>query len=324
MVFDLFSKRARVERGDVPEVYTYDTLPSTLKVQITYLFDNAFRIGYLSNNRQETYYAIARVLREERGVFKLPHASSGGVYGDLDASEREVKNYFLMETNTEHALDVVELFFRGIHNLVNGQFSYAELQPELNRVIDKLNIRFREHGRGYALEGRNLIRIDSEIIHHTIVKPTLHLLHDKLFKNAEDEYLSAHEHYRNGDYEECLVDCLKAIETTIKIIGDKREWPISDKDTASKLIDHVLSNKLIPDYLQTHFNALRSCLESGVPTVRNKSGGHGKGVRTDAVPAYMAEYLLGSSATTIRFLVEADKAQPQITNDKSSNILESQ
>jgi hypothetical protein len=35
---DIFSKRQKKLRGDVPDVYTYDTIPKPLKFQIIYIW----------------------------------------------------------------------------------------------------------------------------------------------------------------------------------------------------------------------------------------------------------------------------------------------
>ncbi len=39
---------------------------------------------------------------------------------------------------------------------------------------------------------------------------------------------------------------MKSLETTIKIIGHKRKWSIKETDPASRLIEAVMSNGLIP------------------------------------------------------------------------------
>ena len=71
-----------------------------------------------------------------------------------------------------------------------------------------------------------------------------------------------------------------ALESTLKVICHRRAWQFdAEKDTASSLIDIVFKEGLIPDYLQSQFGALRSVLESGVPTIRNRAGGHGAGVK---------------------------------------------
>jgi hypothetical protein len=49
-------------------------------------------------------------------------------------------------------------------------------------------------------------------------------------------------------------------------------------------------------------------LESGVPTARNRLGGHGQGAKPTSVPDHIVAYLLHMTASTIVFLIEADRA----------------
>ena len=70
--------------------------------------------------------------------------------------------------------------------------------------------------------------------HKEIVVPALRLIHDSRFASAEQEYLDAHEAYRKGELEDCIVGCGKALESTLKVIGDGRSWPITANDPASK------------------------------------------------------------------------------------------
>jgi hypothetical protein len=105
-------------------------------------------------------------------------------------------------------------------------------------------------------------------------------------------------------------ECLKAFESVMKAICHKHKWQYNQKDTAKVLIDICLKEGLIPHFLESHFTALRSSLESGAPTVRNKMSGHGHGVQPNTVPAYMAGYLLHLTATSILLMVEAEKQLP--------------
>ena len=125
---------------------------------------------------------------------------------------------------------------------------------------------------------------------------------------AQQEFLKAHEHYRHGNAKEALNECLKAFESLMKIICKKRKWVISGNATAKQLIETCLNKGLIPSFWQSHFTALRSLLESGVPTGRNKVSGHGQGDNTDEVPNYLVAYMLHMTASTIVFLAEADSA----------------
>ncbi len=184
-------------------------------------------------------------------------------------------------------------------------FGNLKIAPE--EAVDELNYRFREHGVGYQYESGKIIRVDSQYLHTETVQPALMILSDPRYEGANAEFLSAHEHYRAKKYKECLNDCLKAFESCLKAICDKRGWAYGGRDTANRLVEIVFKNKLIPDFMQSHFSALRNTLEAGVPTLRNKRGGHGQGTRIVPVPEYIAAYALHLTASNILFLAQANK-----------------
>ena len=298
-IFDLFSKRQRRARGEVPDVYVYDNLPQTLRVQIVHIVKDAFGTGDLA---EESYGIVNGILCREYGLFGLV----SGARSDDDS----VFNFFLKEQSTERALDVVETCFRLITDRIsNQQYRYhARPQIEAGDAVLELNERLREHGVGYQFESNKLIRVDSEFLHSEAVKPRLTVLRGEGFKGANEEFLLAHEHYRHGRHKECLVDSLKAFESTMKAICKIRGWATQPGDTAKALIATCLNKGLLPAYLESQFASVRSLLESGVPTVRNKNGGHGQGPDPIQVPGYLARYALNLTATTILFLVEANTA----------------
>jgi hypothetical protein len=309
-VFDLYSKRQKKLRGEVPDIYQYDDIPRELRVQIIHIWEDAFSNnseGYIQYGNElvhEVYRQINNILCREYGLFELLE--------DADSQYRDALVSFFLSSGTDKALDIIELSFRFVA-LVAGSSDYqVRVRPLLNpdEAIEELNQRFREQGIGYQFESDKLIRIDSQLIHAEVVKPALNFLSDVRFKGANEEYLKAHEHYRHRRYKECLNDCLKAFESTMKAICDKRGWTYSPTDTASKLIDVCFKNGLIPSLLQSEFSALRTTLECGVPTVRNKLGGHGQGAQPTTVPSYLASYLLHLTATNILLLVEAEKELP--------------
>jgi hypothetical protein len=80
-------------------------------------------------------------------------------------------------------------------------------------------------------------------------------------------------------------------------------------DCAKDLIKVIFQNHLLPDYIHTQFSNLRSILESGIPTVRNKTSGHGQGSHPTDVPEYLTAYALHLTASNIVFLMEAYTAQ---------------
>lgn len=138
----------------------------------------------------------------------------------------------------------------------------------------------------------------------------MQLLHDKRFAGGNNEYLDAHQFYRNGDFESCLIECGKALESVLKVLGTERKWGINPNDTASKLIAAAFSSGFVPMYMQAQFTALRSVLESGTPVVRNKMAGHGAGGQVRQVDRHLAAYQLHQTAAAIVFLIEHDKFAP--------------
>lgn len=303
-VFDLFSKRQKRARGEVPDVYVYDKLPQSLRIQIVHIVRDAFGADhYNSHNAENAYEFVKATLCREYGLFELVTRSR--------SDDDSVFNFFLNEESTERALDVVELCFKVINVVIGEDQSYRyhtnrKIEPE--DALSELNERFKEHGVGYQFESNELIRIDSEFLHSEAVKPTLTVLRGEGFKGANEEFLLAHEHYRHGRHKECLVDSLKAFESTMKAICKLRGWTTQSGDTAKALIATCLSNGLLPPYFESQFSSMRSLLESGIPTVRNKNGGHGQGPDPIVVPEYLARYALNLTATTILFLVEASAA----------------
>ena len=176
----------------------------------------------------------------------------------------------------------------------------------VNDAVKELNARFSEHGIGYQFESDELVRVDSKFLHQEVVKPALQLL-EAHYAGANEEFRKAHEHYRKQRYSEAINECLKALESTLKIICKKRKWVFDDKkDTAHKLLQIVFEEKLVPTYLQTQFASLRSALESGVSTIRNRESGHGAGEEPRHVPQHLAAYVLHLTASAIVFISRCD------------------
>lgn len=163
-----------------------------------------------------------------------------------------------------------------------------------------------EHSVGYQFENGQIIRIDSKLLHNEVVKPVLSLLKDKHFSGAEEEFLKAHDHCRHNRNKEAIAECLKSFESVLKGICDKNRWAYTAKDTAKKLLEIVFEKELLPEYLQSEFSSLRSILESGIPTVRNRVGGHGQGSEIVGVPNHLVAYAIHLTASSILFLVECE------------------
>lgn len=298
-VVDIFSKRQKRIRGDVPDVYNYDEFPNPFRVQVIHIWKEV--IGgeneiILRPEVKRIYDAIVSTLCREYGVFQLPNESRP------HSRFEELANFLLQERNVDRVIDAIELSFR----IVLYQARSSNRSDRNQKAIDELNRRFREHGIGFQFVDGRIIRVDTEYIHAEVVRPTLGLLNQRRYAGAQEEFLSAHQHYRKGEMKEALNDCLKAFESVMKTICDKRKWGYPKGASARALIDVCLQNELIPGFWQSHYSSLRTLLESGVPTGRNKLSGHGQGPVPVVVPGHLAAYMLHMTAAAIAFLAEAD------------------
>jgi hypothetical protein len=303
-VFDLFSKRQKKIRGEDPDVYQYDNIPNQARVQVIHIWDEVLgnEEQYWNKSRvNQAYEFIVNTLRKEYGVFQLSKNSNG--------NKRVELGNFLLQEEMDKAIDAIELGFRVIDK-VTRDYDYLHRRGSgetADSAIEELNIRFQEAGIGYRYENGKVIRIDSEFIHKEVVKPVLVLLSQQMYRGAQEEFLKAHEHYRNGAVKEAMNEALKAFESTMKAIYEKRKWSYDKTAPSQKLLQVCFDKDLVPAFWQSSMSALRALLEGGVPTGRNKLSGHGQGATPVEVPMHIAGYMLHMTASAIVFLAEAEK-----------------
>lgn len=306
-IFDLFSKRQKLQRGEMPDVYQYNEIPRPLKVQIVHiwLYTIGNDVNYLYCKAHEAYEFMVNVLCKEYGVFNLLDVRNNGNRNFLN----EFINSFLNEKDINRCIDYIEISFKVI-NRFTRQYNYMEKRnasEDANDAINELNERFKEHGVGYQFIDDEIIRVDSEFIHSEVIKPALKLLNQKQYAGAQEEFLKAHEHYRKGNNKESLNECLKSFESMMKAICDKRKWSYQPNATSKALIKICLDKELIPSFWQQQFDSMRSLLESSIPTGRNRLSGHGQGSEPVDIPEYIVAYMLHMTAASIVFLAEAEK-----------------
>lgn len=310
---DIFSKRKRRrEQAGKVEPYKYDDLPGPLRMQVQHLWSTAIGVAKAPDPfsapydpvpvSNEIWFNIHQTLAREYGRGAL--GQKGEPYDRCVAH--------IMSADVDGALDIIEESFRAIDTVIrvqaDGLLAYGAISQHPDDAIAELNERFKEHAVGYQFVNGEVVRVDSELLHAEVVVPALTLLRDEGFEGAEDEFMTAHDHYRNGRVEECITEALKAFESTMKTICSRRKWAHEPGANASQLINVLFTNNLVPEFLRTHFAGVRQALEAGVPTLRNKQGGHGQGEQERQVPAFFAGHILHLTAANILLLVEANRA----------------
>ena len=153
---------------------------------------------------------------------------------------------------------------------------------------------------GYQFEAGRIIKMDSQIIHSEVVQPVVNLLSNKEFATANSEFLNAHGHYRQGRYDECVVECVKAFESCLKTICDRFGLEYGKKDTASRLVEIVARGGIVPSFTQ---NALVS-----LSTIGNNTARHGRGKNHVDVTEELAAYSVHLTATNLLFLMQLSQS----------------
>lgn len=307
-IVELYSKRKkRLELDPAPDVYQYETLPQPFRVQVVHIWRDA--IGpYVDTSRSYSHTAyppgpanrywtrILKTMCREKAVFRLMEGANN--------PEEECVHY-LLTADTEGALDIIEYSFRLIDVVLRNDLQLTQPKQRADSAIEDLNERFREHAVGYEYANSIIIRIDSQILHGEVVRPALQLLNAPGFQGPNEEFIKAFDHYRHGREKEAVQEALKAFESTMKAICAARGWSYPSNAGAKELLNVLLVQGLIPAELRAHFSAFRAAMECGLPTLRNKTSGHGQGPEPKYLPPHFAAYALHLAAADIVFLVQA-------------------
>ncbi len=77
-IVDLFSKRQKRTRGEVDDVFTYDTVPPALRVQVVSIWDEALgqahKIYSSSASENGVYSELNKIAANEFGMERLGNA----------------------------------------------------------------------------------------------------------------------------------------------------------------------------------------------------------------------------------------------------------
>jgi hypothetical protein len=309
-IVDLFSKRQKRIHGDFPDVYVYDKIPDTLRVQIIHIWDYA--LGNILEYDDELlhvkkmYRLIVGNLCREYGMFTLASYTRE----ETRNFRYELQAFFLSETDHRRLIDTIELSFMTIDQKTrNNNYKNAGNPDQIaDNAINELNQRFKEHIIGYKFEDGLIIRIDSELLHSKIIKPALRFLNHDHFKSAQQEFLMAYGNYLKGNTKGALIRSHKAFKNTMKAICDKNGWPYNTKATSKTLIKICLDMGLIPSYWEPQINALRIMLENGIPTGPSKLIDQRQGTPSKIIPDHVVTYVLHMTASAIVFLGESENA----------------
>ena len=283
----LFSRRQAELKGEIKDIFIYDTIPQAFRNQVIHVLTDAIEHD---PGREAFYAAIEKEFSKQVGLLRLGHPS------------RPIENVmdFIQKSDTKEALDIIDFILQVYWRTFKGN-QYNRIAP---KVIEEINYWLKYNNLGYEFISGELIPINQMHIHQEIVKPAFALISDPRFSGADEEMRKAFEHRRKGDGKNAIIEACKAFESTMKSICTIKTYTVDPRATASALIQTLKDNSYFPSYLDSHLNSLKATLESGLPTVRNRNAGHGQGEEVVSVPDAYVDYALNLLATNIVFLVK--------------------
>jgi hypothetical protein len=308
-IYETFSNRNQAR----PESLVYDALPEALRLHCVRVVRQA--IG----NYDAALDDIDEVLQREHPKLSFVRDPILSLDGRPPRYTTRLWEDCLTQGDFFEAMDAIELaacvIDDRLRKLPKSGSAPAAPSHIADEALDEMNARFTQHGAGYQFskqQGR-FVRVDSEFMHKEVAEPAMALLTEKGFEGAAQEFERAHHFYRQMAVDpdagkEAVSNALKAVESTAKAISDARCWRYDQRDTMKKLVEMLFAKGLVPAELEAYFSGLRTVLESGLPTIRNRMAGHGQGTRPKPIPEHVVGFAMHLAASTIRFLVEAHRA----------------
>lgn len=316
--YEPYSVRLARESQKLPDIFTYDTIPLSLRNQSIHLYTRLLgsQKDYVSDALAANQHRNSRYVKRiyDKIVSDLlMHFGTrtiANLRGEpLDSSYNHLSKRLEDEQDASKVLDIIEIVFR------NGLAAYSSKAPPtpvetvdritMGDAIKELNYRFGMAGVGYQFENGYIVRTDSKVLHQQVVRPTLYLLSNSIYKHANEEFIKALNHHRRGEESAAMNEAVKALESTLKVICDTHAWTYG-KGTMGPLVDACMKNNLLPNYWEEYFKHIEPLLVF-LGTPRNNESGHGAGTEDKNVSAHLSAYTLHSVASAIVFLVEAEK-----------------
>jgi hypothetical protein len=196
---------------------------------------------------------------------------------------------------------------------------YCQVAMGPDDALREVDVRLREAGTVYRVADGAITKSTDDFSHEAAVVPALQALAAPGFENALKEFHDALAAYRGGKYDIVLQKANHAFESTMKVISGKMRWPYEETATAKKMLDVMMSNRLVAPMRDSALKALATLLESDLPTLRNKmpSAGHGAGEKKADIPEPVAAYAVNVAAANIRLLMESYRLRAPIGESRT-------
>ena len=283
-------------RPRFPQRYDYKEIPEPV------------RPGEISDKARKQlwnklYEAVPGVWEQD---YYDPHKVVGGPWlGIL----KDMHTEFFESTSDEFSASY-ELFLREYKDLICGSNNALPSEKLLklirliiahptcpSKFVDEVAETFEKCRLAYRVNKTSPASIylaEDEVIQKTALEPALAVLSEPRFEVAGEEFRSAMNEYRNGNYADCLVKCGSTFESVLKVICKSNGWSFARTDAAVKTV--VGKCPSLAPFFERPLML--------IATMRNElSTAHGGGDKPRAPRRSVARYAVASTAAAIVLLV---------------------
>ena len=201
-------------------------------------------------------------------------------------------------------LDFLEISFRdqrapNVNNdfvdAVNVVLEQYESPYMLTRYVCKTVFEAGQRGPGYRrvvidAYPRAYLK-QNTIVQKRAIEPALEIFSDPAYKVPAEDFRTALDRHRLGDYDGCVTACAAAVEGTIKVTAKKNAWRKVKGDGLGKLAQSFISRSSLSDSFHATFSPL------AVYRIRGGDA-HGHAEKDEPTEA-IARYFVANSASLI-------------------------
>ena len=254
-VLDAPSKRFDV---DYSQEISLEAKSAVLLLYKSYFEGDAGRNGLSFNYGSQDYFWMQEVIREMTHL----HHSLAGIDGQ-EGWNRLLE--ILLDGPTVAFLDFLEVSLRN-----------RRAPNRDNDFVNSVNYVFNIHGSPYLLtpyifKKRNFknssreiedavgfprvyLKQDTAVQKHAI-EPTLEIFFDRAYRTPAEDFRTALERQKSGDYDGCVTSCAAAVEGTIKVVAAKNRWKVKGTGLDT-LAQSFIGKSSLPSTIRTSFRPL--------------------------------------------------------------------
>ena len=148
-IYDIYSRQKRRAEQTEPDVYQYDRIPRTLRVQIEHIWNDSigpyydpgpdYEMGSTPTHNNAAWRFIRHAVCREKGRLSLVNETN---------SKTDCIGYLHQEENVDDLFDLVQFSFRYIDRVIGRMEDYKRrelgIKQDPDDAIKELNFRFRE------------------------------------------------------------------------------------------------------------------------------------------------------------------------------------